>query len=63
METTAKLKNTKSSTINKSKKYEKVMWTTRERKNSIFNYSQSYPQYPQVLKVDKYDKKELNRYT
>ena len=34
----------------------KGMWTTRERENSIFSYSQSYPQYPQVTKVDKYDK-------
>lgn len=35
------------------------MWTTRERKNSIFSYSQSYPQYPQAIRVDKYDKKPV----
>ncbi len=35
------------------------MWTTRERKNSVFSYSQSYPQYPQVTKEDKYDKRRV----
>ena len=30
-------------------------------KNSIFSYSQSYPQYPQETKVDKYDKTTVKK--
>ena len=37
------------------------MLTTRERKNSIFNYSQTYPQFPQLIKVDKYDKRRVKK--
>ena len=32
------------------------MCTTCKKYNSVFNYSQSYPQYPQLSTVDKYCK-------